>query len=231
MSDAAPLLFSFDLTDTLARIDGVSHVQLIRGASPLPADQVNAILEHDLRLKTLPSRTALTPELLEHVCRLLHIRPEEFPYGLMPPAPCVLLPGADVAFAAAASHLPAIVITNTSVFADPALEPVVRGLGPHLAAVHPSWAMGVAKPDRRAFQVAAGFHGTTPERMIHIGDSWRHDVAPVLALGGRAVWLNPGLRAAPGSEPVPPGRLLVATTLAEAVDQAVARWLTGPSRT
>lgn len=220
-----PLMFTFDVNNTIADIDGVSHLALISRASPEGADVVRRVLYEEIGLKTLPSRTALTRDLRQHACERLRIAPEQFPYGEIPVAPYRLRDDAPAAVAAAAGRLPTALITNTSVFADPALKPVADGLAPHLSGIHASWAMGAAKPDPRAFQAAARFHGVEPANFIHITTSWRQDVVPVLALGGRAVWINPHDAVIPGSEPVPSGRLLVARTLRQAVDQAIARWL------
>jgi FMN phosphatase YigB (HAD superfamily) len=222
-----PLLFTFDVTNTIAEIDGPSHVDLICEASPRSRAEVCDILNNLLGLKTLPSRSALTPTLVETACTLLDISREQFPFGELPLAPYRLRDEAPAAVAAAAACLPAALITNTSVFADPGLQPLANGLHPHIAAIHASWAMGAAKPDPHAFWAAANYHQVAPRNLIHIGDSWSEDIAPVLALGGRAVWLNKDNAGAPGPGPVPRGRLLVATTLTEAVEQAIARWLIG----
>lgn len=222
-----PLLFTFDVTGTVADIDGPSHVDLICEVSPRSRAEVRHVLYNVLRLKTLPSRAALTPVLVDTTCAHLGISREQFPFGELPLAPYRLRSGALAAVAAAAACLPTALITNTSVFADPGLRPVAEGLHPHLAAIHASWAMGAAKPDPQAFRRAASYHGCTPKNLIHIGNSWTNDIAPVLELGGRAVWLNTDSVPIPGSDVVPHGRLLVAGTLAKAVEQAIARWLIG----
>lgn len=222
----SPLLFTFALTNTIADIEGITHIELICQVSPLPETEVRRILYDTVGLKTLPSRAALTRSMIDMTCAALEISPDQFPFGSIPLAPYRLRPEAPEAVAAAASYLPTAIITNTSVFADPGLRPVSDGLHPHLSAIHASWAMGAAKPDPHAFRAAAGYHGLGPHRLIHVGHSWIKDIAPVLALGGRAVWLNPDWSPITSSEPVPPGRLLVATTLTQAVDQAIARWIT-----
>lgn len=226
MTAGRPALVSFDVGDTLAVIDGISHVARIRAASPLPAEQVQRVLREELRLKVLPSPEALTDELADRVCGLLRIDRTELLFGHEPLAPYRLIPGAVDAVDMLAAHLPVVAITNTSVFADGCLGEVRAGLAPNLTEVHTSWRMGVAKPDPQAFRTAAAEHGVATADLLHIGNSWSEDVAPVLALGGRAVWLNPDRATIPGSAPVPPGMLLVANTLAEAVTEAARRWLT-----
>lgn len=224
-ADLPPQLFTFGLNKTLADIDGLSHVERICHASPLPRAEVDRVLRDELGLKTMPALSDLTDEVIDRTCTALRIDRRDFPFGSVPPAPYQLRPDAYAAVAAAAQHLPVAVITNTSVFADPGLKPVSTGLAPHLSAIHCSWAMGYAKPAPQAFIVAAAFHKVTAHHLIHIGDSWFQDVAPVLALGGRAVWLNHNKAPVPGSDPVPPGRLLVANNLTEAVNHAISRWL------
>jgi FMN phosphatase YigB (HAD superfamily) len=222
-----PKLFTFDVGKTVADIEGASYIDLICAVSPQPREEVRRVLHEVVGLKTLPSRAALTPMLVDTACAQLGISRQQFPFGELPAARYRLRPDAPDAVAAAARCLPVALITNTSVFADPALQPVTDGLAPHLAGVHASWAMGAAKPDPYAFQAAARYHGVTPRNLIHIGNSWTQDVAPVLALGGRAVWLNATRDSIPGSEEVPRGRLMVADHLAAAVQQAIARWLIG----
>jgi len=217
-----PQLISFDLTGTLARIDGQSHVEHICAVSPLPPEQVRQILREQMHLKTLPSREALTPQLIEQTCAALQIPSDQLWFDTVPLAPWALLPGAAAAVAAAAAHAPAVLLTNASVFSAPGVHAVRDELAPHLATVHASWETGVEKPDPRAFRGAAAAHGVPVQHLLHIGDSWTEDIEPVLALGGRAVWLNPHRQPAPDS--VPPDRLLVATTAAEAVDLAGRHW-------
>lgn len=221
-----PGLITFDVGGTLAFIDGESHTDRVRRASPLPSEEVDRILRDELRLKTLASAEELTDGRLHEICLRLRIAVREFPFGARPPAPYRLYRPAAAAVAAAAAHLPVAILTNTSVFADPALDPVREGLGPHLSGAHISWKMGAAKPHSRAFLLAAARHGLAPDRTIHIGDSWSTDVVPALRLGARAVWINRDRAMVPGPEPVPAGRLLVAQDVAHAVDQVIARWLT-----
>lgn len=225
----SPLMFTFDVNKTIADIDGDSHLTRISRASPLPPDVVRRVLYEEIGLKTLPRRSALTPELRQQACERLRIAPEQFLFGEEPVALYRLRKGAVEAVRDAAAHLPTALITNTSVFADPALRPVADGLAPHLSGIHASWAMGAAKPDPQAFRVAARYHHVEPVNLIHISQSWHRDVAAVLALGGRAVWLNTHDGPVPGSEPVPRGRLLVARTLHQAVEQAIVRWIFGMS--
>lgn len=226
----APGMFSFDLTGTIADIDGISHMQRICRLSPLPPDDVRRVLHEHMHLKTLSSPTDLTDTLIASTCDALRIDPADFPYGTQPIAPYRLRPDARMAIATAAQHLPTIVIANISVFAEPELHPVRTGLAPHLAAIHSSCAMGYAKPDPHAFTTAVSDHQLTVGNLIHISASWQRDIAPVLALGGRAVWLNHHRTQIPGSQAVPPGSLLVADSLGEAVEHAITRWLSRPPR-
>ena len=75
---------------------------------------------------------------------------------------------------------------------DARLHRVVDGLGwrPQLDGVFISSELGVQKPDRRAFDRAAGFLGAAPHELLHVGDSWTHDVAGARGAGWQAAWLS-----------------------------------------
>ena len=50
--------------------------------------------------------------------------------------------------------------------------------------------LGVEKPDRAIFTHAATALGWAPREILHVGDSWEHDIAGALAAGWHAAWLN-----------------------------------------
>jgi len=216
-------LMSFDLTGTLAEIAGPSHTQRLAALSPLPPDDVRKILHEVMGLKTLPSLDALTPDLVERTCAALQIDSGELGFGQAPLTPYRLLPGANAVVAAAAEHGHVALITNTSVFAEDCLVPVQVGLAPHLAAIHSSWRLGVAKPDPRIFRSAAAHHGVAVENLVHVGDRWDEDIAPVLALGGHAMWVTTADDVA-GREHVCVDRLLIVRSLREAAEAMTRRW-------
>ena len=50
--------------------------------------------------------------------------------------------------------------------------------------------IGVEKPDRALFAHAAAALGCSPGELLHVGDSWEHDIAGALAAGWHAAWLS-----------------------------------------
>ena len=50
--------------------------------------------------------------------------------------------------------------------------------------------VGVPKPDRFFFEAACTRLGVAPSAILHVGDSWREDVAGALGAGWRALWLD-----------------------------------------
>lgn len=227
--DTSPRLVSFAINNTLGEIDGVSQVQRIRAASPLPAEEVRNILERDLGLKTMASAEELTQERAARVCARLGITRADLGFGMARLAAYRLVPGAREAVALlAGTGLPVVTISNASVFSlnDGAMRPVSDGLVPYLTAMHHSCVMGVAKPDPQIFRAAAAEHGIAAQDLVHIGDSWVYDIAPALAAGARAAWVN-SRRAPQGGEAVPPGRLIEASNVLQAAAVVRACWLDG----
>lgn len=225
MATSAPLkLIALDVAGTVADIDGPSHVDRVISASPLPERDVREVLRDALTLKTLPSPDALTPELAEDVCRRLGIAREELPFGRVPCAPYRLRPGVVTAVREAAELAPVVLLANVSVFADSALGLVRETLAPYLSGEFLSWKAGAAKPDPAMFEQALRQCGVHADEFAHVGDVWREDIAPVLKLGGRAVWINPAGKAAPSLTPIPLDRVLTASSLDHAVAQLKAQW-------
>ena len=52
--------------------------------------------------------------------------------------------------------------------------------------------LGVEKPAPAIFAHAATTLGCAPQEILHVGDSWTHDVAGALAVGWHAAWLDCG---------------------------------------
>ena len=70
------------------------------------------------------------------------------------------------------------------------------GLLDHVAGVVTSAEAGVAKPDRRIFELGLELAGALPEEAVHVGDSVENDVA-----GARALGIRPLLVARDGAAP------------------------------
>ena len=62
---------------------------------------------------------------------------------------------------------------------------------------------GLRKPDPAIWLHAIERAGGSPEQTVIVGDSYRNDIAPALAIGARAVWYR-GLEWRP-SDDAPPG--------------------------
>ena len=49
---------------------------------------------------------------------------------------------------------------------------------------------GIAKPDRRIFELALEKCGCDPSQVVHVGDSLPSDIRGANGMGIRSVWLN-----------------------------------------
>jgi putative hydrolase of the HAD superfamily len=67
---------------------------------------------------------------------------------------------------------------------------------------------GLGKPDERVFRHAFGALSSTPERTWMIGDSLAADIAPAVALGMHAVWVDPAGTGLPPGAVVRPHRIV-----------------------
>jgi len=83
---------------------------------------------------------------------------------------------------------------------EPRLELLCRshGLGDQLAFVLASEAEGFAKPGPHLFRRALELADVAPQRAVHVGDSFEHDVLGASALGIGAVLLDRGEYYPPG---------------------------------
>jgi len=50
--------------------------------------------------------------------------------------------------------------------------------------------VGIDKPDRRIFELAAEHLGEKTSELIHVGDSWEADVMGAVGAGARAIWFG-----------------------------------------
>lgn len=65
------------------------------------------------------------------------------------------------------------------------------GLRRHFAAIIDSGKLGIEKPDPRIFAYALERLGGTPDRAVHIGDSWTADIVGALGAGWRGAIYYP----------------------------------------
>lgn len=82
---------------------------------------------------------------------------------------------------------------------DSRLHRVVDGHGWRdlLDGVFISAELGAEKPAPAVFAKAAATLGFTAPELLHVGDSWEHDIAGALAAGWHAAWLDDSRAAAP----------------------------------
>jgi len=66
------------------------------------------------------------------------------------------------------------------------------GFAERFAAIVVSAEVGVEKPHRRIFEIAAERLGVAPDRIVHVGDRRLEDVEGAEAAGLRALWLDRG---------------------------------------
>ena len=69
-------------------------------------------------------------------------------------------------------------------------------------AVVTSEEVGAYKPDRAMFTRALTELGLRADEVLHVGDSWRADMAGAHAAGISAAWINPSGRPRPGPTPI-----------------------------
>lgn len=90
----------------------------------------------------------------------------------------------DDALARLASRFPLLALTNGN--ADLARTGIAR----HFRGVVSARLCGVAKPDRRIFEVACAQLGVTAPQVLHVGDDWLLDVQGARQAGLRVAWLS-----------------------------------------
>jgi FMN phosphatase YigB (HAD superfamily) len=91
-----------------------------------------------------------------------------------------------------------------------------------------SHAVSVEKPHHRIFEEAARKARASPGALLMVGDSWEHDIVPVLELGWRAVWLRSGDDPLPAAQSRYLGtQVLIARDFGEILGRVQAqRWVT-----
>jgi FMN phosphatase YigB (HAD superfamily) len=205
-------LISVDVGGTLGLADGPGLTMRLVEASPLPARYAREIMRD--RLHTRP---AITAEVVDEVCAALGIAADPALFTALP-APLALFPWTRQALRDLAALAPVVTLSNvTCVDAD--TDRLAAQLAPHVAGHFPSCRTGYSKPDANAFHAAARHCGTTPARMIHIGDDWNCDILGAANAGARAVWISRG-------RPVPDETVLRRGALAADDLAAAARLLT-----
>jgi putative hydrolase of the HAD superfamily len=125
-----------------------------------------------------------------------------------------LFPDVEAVLDALAERVPLAVLTNGP--GDTQIEKLdATGIRSRFKLVAASGNLGLAKPDRRAFQAVLDHFHVGPRSAVHVGDSTSADVAGATSAGLRAVWLNRTGRVLAESEPKPWAELTALTGLPE----------------
>lgn len=182
-----PRLAAFDLGRTLAYTcgDGPSLGEQLTEASPLHPRRVAKIVRTYLH-----SVATITPQMCTKVSDLLQIDP-----GLLEnyrsPGLKLLPATRPLLERMRALGIPVVIISNGCELDRDDAVVVRRELGDLLAGIYLSREQGIAKPDRRIFELAAREQGIPVSDMVHVGDKLLDDVQGALHAGARALWVNP----------------------------------------
>jgi HAD superfamily hydrolase (TIGR01509 family) len=88
-----------------------------------------------------------------------------------------------------AAQIPVAIISNSEGHLAELVEEL--GYSALFKAVIDSGRVGVDKPDRRIFEIAAQALGVELSQIVHVGDAWEADVLGARAAGAHAVWYAP----------------------------------------
>lgn len=213
----------FDLDDTLCAYWDAAKQGLLRtfDALPLPGlSTEQAVLEWAAAFREFCPTIKRSPwyerylrngrstraELMRRTLLRLGIedpaRAEELAdrYGAERRAALALFPGALQVLSEVGARYPMGMITNGP--ADVQREEI-RDLG--LESLF-QWILiegelGYGKPDPRVFRLAERLSGRTPEEILFVGNSYRHDVRPAQAAGWRTVWVRRPSDVPPSADP------------------------------
>lgn len=124
------------------------------------------------------------PELVDALLPVLHLPGDSMRVWSR------VLPGVpDALRRLEAAELRLVVVSNSDGSVDGGLRRL--GLREHFHTVIDSHVVGVAKPDRRIFQMAIEASGADPARTLHVGDVYAADVVGARAAGIHAMLLDP----------------------------------------
>lgn len=186
ISEFAQVLHSFGhapadrvLRRTVTEADAeATQSQRAHGTQPTPDRQVTGILS---ALGITPAPDLVTVLTIVHAHAVLRACPEP-------------MPGAHTALAALAGTGARVVLTSNTVSTPGDVHrQLIRDLD--MAAYFDdllfSCDLGIAKPRPEVFAAVATRAGTTPARIVHVGDDWDTDIRGALAAGCRAVYYHP----------------------------------------
>ena len=105
-----------------------------------------------------------------------------------------VMPGAHTALWATKTAGARLVLTSNTLATPMSVSRLIlaeHGLGGIFEDTVFSSDVGLAKPRPEVFHTIAHRGGTTPERVVHVGNDWRTDVLGALGAGCRALFFNP----------------------------------------
>lgn len=202
------LLISVDVGGTIGYADTPSLTATLADASPLDPRRGRRIIRK--RLHTVPE---ITDVVQTDVCGALDIPTSVFPRQTPPPS-LRLLPEAHRLLQELSNHGIVVTLSNVACV-DADTTRLRQRLAPWVTDYFPSYRLGYAKPDRRAFQAVADHYRASTSSMIHIGDDWECDTVGAAVAGATAIWISCG-------RPVPDERLLGYPNVLVADDLAAA---------
>jgi FMN hydrolase / 5-amino-6-(5-phospho-D-ribitylamino)uracil phosphatase len=211
-----PPLITTDVCSTLGRVvgPGCSTTEVLMALVPatFPRELVARTV-----CRVLHRAPELSEEVIREVCDELFIDRERWPE----PWPDSRVELFDETLDALAQlHLlaPVVAVTNLSVTAACRVERLGLDWGKYLSAIYPSYQLGACKPAGWVWRYVADQYDCHAPDVIHLGDRWAEDVLGPLGVGARVVWINRRGEELPDPSLIGSGRLLVADTLADAVD-------------
>ncbi|MEV6598813.1 HAD-IA family hydrolase [Actinoplanes sp. NPDC051346] len=185
-----PALITLDVGGTLGKSDRPGLTSALLAASPLARRDATVALRDRLHVVS-----SINDQVVTDVCRALRIPISAFPRHLTA-APLRLYPATRRALPLLHELLPLVTLSNvTCVDTDP--EQLDELLRPWVTGHFPSYRIGHAKPEPRAFHAAAHHAGVNVAQIIHIGDNWECDTLGAANAGASTVWIS-------GGRPTPP---------------------------
>lgn len=85
-------------------------------------------------------------------------------------------------------------------------EVTTLGLAAYFDPIYIEGEVGYGKPDPRVLASAAEAVGQPPERILFVGNSYRHDIEPAIGAGWRTAWIRRPSDVPPSADPADSGR-------------------------
>lgn len=203
----SPLLISVDVGGTLGHVEGPSLAAILAAASPLDPHDARRVVRDKLH-----AAAEITDTVRDEICSDLKISPSSFPTPVSA-SPLRLFPDTVDTLRQLNDYGIVITLSNvTGVEAD--TDELRRLCAPWVAAHFPSYRLGYAKPDPRAFRTVAAHYRLDARHLVHIGDDWECDILGATAVGATAIWISGGQPVA-DDQPRAGSRVLVAEDLGQ----------------